>query len=153
MIFGIPWEGQADLRHRVSLLHKGGFPLYGAAGADTPSRHGKKKYGAENRRLSLSLRLPYNSPFWQHFTQGVLLCLTTSIHDCFPKVKRLFLFFPQFFHIAKNRTTGRFLSRSFLPGQALFRGISRGRGRYNRSAGWDGSRPFSQGSSDEIDKR
>ena len=27
-----------SVRHRVSLLHKGGFLIYGAAGADIPSR-------------------------------------------------------------------------------------------------------------------
>ena len=36
-----------------------------AAGADTLSR-------------VKTLRLPDNSPFWQHFTQGVLLCSGTS---------------------------------------------------------------------------
>ena len=27
------------------------------------------------------LRLPHNSPFWQHFTQGFLLCSLSIIHE------------------------------------------------------------------------
>jgi len=45
----------------VSLLHKGGFPQYGAAGAAIPSR-------------TQVLRLSHNSPSWQHFTRDPLLC-------------------------------------------------------------------------------
>jgi len=49
-------------------LHKGDFPIC-AAGADYPI--------ADN-----VLRLPDNSPFWQHFTQGLLLCSWISYTIC-----------------------------------------------------------------------
>ena len=39
-------------------------------------------------RGQYALRLPYNSPFQQHFTQGFLLCSGGSIHHMEEIVKR-----------------------------------------------------------------
>ena len=38
----------------------------------------------------LVLRLPHNSPFWQHFTQGSLLCSPSTIHHLSENVKSFF---------------------------------------------------------------
>ena len=43
------------------------------------------------------LRLPHNSPSWQHFTQGFLLCSRPTIAQNREKVKRFFLFFRKIF--------------------------------------------------------
>ncbi len=39
------------------------------------------------------LRLPDNSPFWQHFTQGLLLCSPRIIHYLCQNVNRKTQFF------------------------------------------------------------
>ena len=57
-------------------------------------------------RGQYALRLPYNSPFQQHFTQGFLLCSGGSIHHLEEIVKALINIFLSNYAFAARSALG-----------------------------------------------
>lgn len=58
------------------------------------------------------LRPPYNSPFWRHFTQGLLLCSRLTIHEFFANVNRYFYIFSDTRHITVRKMKHTLLQNS-----------------------------------------